>query len=126
MLQLPVAIGGTGGGRIDIGKGWGSGVEHRRSKQPGSHHAAGGADRDRDRKSAPLLTLHCLLVLDGLHAELLADEAVHELLTTLLSAARVRTLLTAREPVGQLLQGGAEKVITLPAQSAINSPLVGY
>jgi hypothetical protein len=74
--------------------------------------------------AAPLLALHCLLVLDGLRPEVLGDVALHAMLTMLLGAARVRTLLTAPYPVAVPLQGGAEKVVELKPLSEHNSALL--
>lgn len=62
---------------------------------------------------SPLLTLHCLLVLDGLYKEIATDSEFVELLVTLLKSARVRTLLTMVDPVAKPLQGGSEKVIPI-------------
>jgi hypothetical protein len=70
---------------------------------------------------APLHMLHCLLVLDGVATELLHQPAFLWLLGALLSFARVRTLLTARQPVASPLQGGAEKVIELAPLSSLNT-----
>ena len=55
------------------------------------------------------------------HPQVLGDAALHDMLSALLSAARVRTLLTATEPVSQPLQGGAEKVVELSPLSAHNA-----
>lgn len=57
-------------------------------------------------------------MLDGLAHEVVSAEPFLRLLVGLLKSARVRTLLTMREPVAQPLQGGAEKVIQLPPLSA--------
>ena len=70
---------------------------------------------------APLRTLHCLLVLDGVSRPLLTAEPLKAALEALLNFARVRTLLTAPTPVAQPLQGGSEKVIALEPLSAHNT-----
>ena len=60
---------------------------------------------------APLRQLHCLLVLDGVAIELLNHPAFLRLLSTLLSFAHVRTLLTARWPVALSMLDDAETAI---------------
>jgi len=68
--------------------------------------------------ASPLQGLHCLLVLDGLQPALASHPTFLELLASLLKWARVRTLLTASEPVAQPLHGGAEKVVQLERLSS--------
>ena len=59
---------------------------------------------------APLASLHCLLVLDGVSPALTSGcPAFVQLLVRLLACPRLRTLLTAVSPVSQPLEGGAEK-----------------
>jgi len=60
---------------------------------------------------APLRKLNCLLVLDGVAIELLNHPAFLGLLSTLLSFANVRTLVTARRPVASSLLDDAETAI---------------
>lgn len=75
--------------------------------------------------AGPLISLHCLLVLDGLHQDVIDDPDFLELLMTLLKSARVRTLLTMVEAVSQPLQGGAEKVIqVLPLTDELTARLL--
>ena len=70
---------------------------------------------------APLQGLHCLLVLDGVRADLTEEPLFTEFLSLLLSFGRVRTLLTAVSPVAQPLQGGAEKVVDIQPLSRLNT-----
>jgi hypothetical protein len=69
----------------------------------------------------PLHGLHCLLVLDGVSADLAEAAGFAELLELLLSFPRVRTLLTAVDPVNRPLQGGAEKVLEMKPLSKHNT-----
>ena len=81
----------------------------------------GGREDDVAAAVAPLRTLHCLLVLDGVSRPLLTAEPLKAALEALLNFARVRTLLTAPTPVAQPLQGGSEKVIAVEPLSAHNT-----
>ena len=123
--------------------GWDAGRDAGRDGVPeagpaGSDDPAGdggGAQQERRRRGsggasaqeimapvvAPLHMLHCLLVLDGVSTELVRHPAVLGLLAALLAFARVRTLLTARQPVASPLQGGAEKVIELAPLTGLNT-----
>ena len=85
--------------------------------------ASSAVEREDDVAAAvaPLRTLHCLLVLDGVSRPLLTAEPLKAALEALLNFARVRTLLTAPTPVAQPLQGGSEKVIALEPLSAHNT-----
>jgi hypothetical protein len=60
-------------------------------------------------------------VLDGVSADLAEAAGFAELLELLLSFPRVRTLLTAVDPVNRPLQGGAEKVLEMKPLSKHNT-----
>ena len=122
LLEAGPSVPGSEGGQGSEGGGAsrdseGGGLQERQRRSSG-----GGSGQEMMAPVvAPLHMLHCLLVLDGVATELLHQPAFLWLLGALLSFARVRTLLTARQPVASPLQGGAEKVIELAPLSSLNT-----
>lgn len=103
-----------------------SGNASSRNSMTSSVGAAGGAESDFGADPlvaavGPLLSLHCLLALDNVPTEVRGDASFHALLAALVSAPRVRTLLTAIAPVAQPLHGAAEKVIELTPLVPLNT-----